>query len=326
MAKKPANPVPAVPTTLNVANWLVRIAYMSSEYLQPMKLHRLLYLSQGHYGALNGGRALMPAHFMATREGPIEPNLYQFMSNGMPTLDPPPQAPPEEIQRFLEVIWRKYGHHSADHLLRLIGRDEGFFTLLENAPRGLIPQKVLTRDFRHGPERGRIEQPKQYTQTGKVMTDWAITKRGDEKKVINPALPEPERARTAAEDLAISLIANSQKTDTAKFVDLNETGGKAPSFDAGPAVQERTAIAALADDIAKKEGGKPKISIEDAADAEALALRILGDMEQNASPPPQPKKTAAWRPKKADRSLRVLRSTGGKSSAPSGGLPWRGND
>ena len=52
---------PAVDSTLDVVFWFIDRGMADREYLQPQKLHRLLYLAQAYFAIANYGRKLMPA-------------------------------------------------------------------------------------------------------------------------------------------------------------------------------------------------------------------------------------------------------------------------
>lgn len=107
-----------VDSAFDIAFWFVDTAEATSEYLQPQKLQRLLFLSQAYFAAAFEGRALMPAMFVADEFGPLEPNLYTAFSRGKPDVDVELFLP-TEVENFLSSIWRRFGHHSADYLTRM---------------------------------------------------------------------------------------------------------------------------------------------------------------------------------------------------------------
>ena len=108
----------ATDSTLDVVNWLMDHALNDNEYLQPAKLHRLLFLAQAYYAVANHGRKLMPATFVADELGPLEPNVYRVFENGRPYIEPVPLS--AEVKHFLESIWRRFGHHSVGHLNKVL--------------------------------------------------------------------------------------------------------------------------------------------------------------------------------------------------------------
>lgn len=107
----------AADTCFDVALWLIDRALDDNEYLQPQKMHRLLYLAQAYFGVATRGRKLMPATFVADPNGPLEPTLYRAFENGRPYVET--RKPPDDARQLLDSIWRKFGAHSAEHLTKL---------------------------------------------------------------------------------------------------------------------------------------------------------------------------------------------------------------
>lgn len=107
-------PSSAVESVLDVALWFQDRARYENEHLQAQKLQRLLFVAQGQYSIQFYGRKLMPATFVAHEAGPLEPNIMRFFEFGPPNI--PTLDPPAEVEEFLERIWRKFGHYSADKL------------------------------------------------------------------------------------------------------------------------------------------------------------------------------------------------------------------
>ncbi|NKD84772.1 hypothetical protein HEQ63_01005 [Haematospirillum jordaniae] len=109
---------PACDSVFDVAFWFLDRALEDGEYLQPQKMQRLLYLSQAYYGVLSRGQRLIPCLFLATVLGPVEPTSWRIFEGGRPSLAPHPL--PDDIQHFLNSIWRRFGSHGADYLARMI--------------------------------------------------------------------------------------------------------------------------------------------------------------------------------------------------------------
>lgn len=105
----------AVKSAFDIAFWFADTALEENEYLQPQKLQRLLFLSQGYFCVLQNGKKLMPAVFVADELGPVEPNIYAAFSRGRPQLDVELFLT-YEIETFLDNVWRRFGHHSLDRL------------------------------------------------------------------------------------------------------------------------------------------------------------------------------------------------------------------
>lgn len=108
----------AVESCFEVAFWLLDRATDDGEYLQPQKMHRMMFLCQAYYGALQSRAKLMPATFVAAVEGPIEPTVFKAFSRGRPLVD---VGPISEVPRHvLDSVWRQFGAHSVDYLDKVI--------------------------------------------------------------------------------------------------------------------------------------------------------------------------------------------------------------
>lgn len=107
----------AADSSFDVAFWMLDRALDDNEYLQPQKLHRLLYLAQAYFAVATRGRKLMPATFVADPQGPLEPTLYRAFMNGRPNVET--RKLPDDAHQLLDSVWRKFGAHSAEHLSKL---------------------------------------------------------------------------------------------------------------------------------------------------------------------------------------------------------------
>ncbi len=118
----------AADSCFDVAIWFLDRAMGDGEYLQPQKLHRLLYLAQSYYGVARHGEKLMPATFVVTDDGPVEPTVFKAFARGKPAVD---LTPIEEVPRHvLDSVWRQFGAHSADHLGKLVKRHPPYMDAL----------------------------------------------------------------------------------------------------------------------------------------------------------------------------------------------------
>lgn len=107
----------AADSSFDVAFWMLDRALDDNEYLQPQKLHRLLYLAQAYFAVATRGRKLMPATFVAHHLGPLEPTLYRAFENGRPNVEFHKVS--DDANQLLDSVWRKFGAHSAEHLTKL---------------------------------------------------------------------------------------------------------------------------------------------------------------------------------------------------------------
>lgn len=138
-------PSSATDSCFEVALWFVEKARYEDNYLQAQKLQRLLWLAQGHYAATYHGRKLMPATFVARPLGPIEPNIYRAFELGRPEL--PELEPPAEINDFLERLWSRFGHHSTEHLSKLVRAHRIYMLALNMGENTEIPFEDVAKFF-----------------------------------------------------------------------------------------------------------------------------------------------------------------------------------
>lgn len=138
---------PATRSTLDVAFWFLNRAQSAGERLVPQKMQRLLYLSQAQYAALNDGRKLMPATFVVTEYGPLEPTIYHVFENGPPKLRA--TAPTARLEAFLLIVWQHFGAHTAEELLDVIKRDGAYDVTLEERGRNAeVPIEALAAAYK----------------------------------------------------------------------------------------------------------------------------------------------------------------------------------
>lgn len=147
--------VSAVPSTFDVVVWFTDRALNDGEYLQPTKLHRLMYLAQGYFAVAFRGQKLMPATFVAEGGGPVEPDVWRVYASGRPYIESVP--PPERVEQFLDSIWRRFGSHSADYLGNLILGHPPFQAALAEGQRSEIAMAEVAAFLAKPPAaRGRV--------------------------------------------------------------------------------------------------------------------------------------------------------------------------
>jgi len=169
-----------VNSAFDIAFWFLDTAENQNEYLQPQKLQRLMFLAQAYYVVAFNGRTLMPAVFVADEMGPIEPNVYAAFSKGRPDVDVDIFLP-LEVESFLDSIWRRFGHYSADRLTRLTKDTIAYKQAYNRGKRAEIPLDAMRLSFTRAENTPAVEQvikPKvMRTQTGRpvVVKAWDPT-------------------------------------------------------------------------------------------------------------------------------------------------------
>lgn len=163
----------AVNNAFDVAFWFVDTAENQSEYLQPQKLQRLLFLAQAYHLVAFKGKKLMPAVFVADELGPIEPNVFAAFTKGRPDVDANVFIGPE-TEEFLDSIWRRFGHFSTEKLTRVMKDTEAYQRAFKRGRRAEISIDDMRLAFKRAkdtPGVGQVLKPKMYrTQSGKAVT------------------------------------------------------------------------------------------------------------------------------------------------------------
>ncbi|MBP5855394.1 hypothetical protein KAJ83_00095 [Marivibrio halodurans] len=142
--------VPAIPSTLDVALWLFDQSRREDIYMPAQKLQRLLWLQQGTYAAMNHGRMLMPATFVADETGPIEATVFHLFEDSRPPI--PPRPIEAVAENHLARTWRRYAHHSPDYLTKPIVKQLSYREAWKRGPGSVIPFEAIARDFTQLPE------------------------------------------------------------------------------------------------------------------------------------------------------------------------------
>ncbi len=136
---------PLVRSSFDIAIWFLERARAADGYLQPRKLHTLLFLAQAHFAAANKGAMLMPSVFVMTGNGPLEPNIFRALEYGRPKLTEEP--PPAAAVTFLDAVWQRYGSKDVawlDEMISDYGKDELAIRKREGDE---IPIAVMARIF-----------------------------------------------------------------------------------------------------------------------------------------------------------------------------------
>jgi uncharacterized phage-associated protein len=152
----------AVDSVFDIAFWFTDRALNDDEYLQPLKLQCLLYLSQSYYAVAYDGKKLFPAMFVAEEFGPIEPSVNRAWTRGRPNFNGITILS-DDIKFFSDSIWRRFGHHSSEHLSKLCRKGPAFQAAYKRGIRAEIILKKMIEDinFKHNlPELQQVVKPK----------------------------------------------------------------------------------------------------------------------------------------------------------------------
>ena len=152
----------AVESVFDVAFWFTDQALNDNEYLQPLKLQSLLYLAQAYFVVANKGRRLFPAILVADDTGPVEPSVQHAWTRGRPVFEQN-KIISQDTNVFLESIWRRFGHHSSDHLSKLCRSTMAYQVAYQNGLKSEISVERMIEDVDTGddlPDFNQVVRPK----------------------------------------------------------------------------------------------------------------------------------------------------------------------
>ena len=147
----------AVDSVFEVAFWFADKALNDNEYLQPRKLQQLLYFSQAYYTVAHNGQKLFPAMFVADEVSPIEPSTDRAFANGRPSIEDELFLP-DGVEEFLESVWRRFGHHTTEHLVKLSQRTAAYRVARKHGVRAEIPLEAIRASFARATDSPALDQ------------------------------------------------------------------------------------------------------------------------------------------------------------------------
>ena len=144
-------------------------------------MHYLLYLTQAHYVAEHRGQKIMPATFLATQVGPVEPNIHQLFEGGRFVLEA--NDPPRMVEDYLIEIWDSFGKKTLKQLEGLVERDGAWRPVFRKGALLEIPAELLYRAYGGGADavpldrrssagQNRNKEQEYWTLTGKKAEKW----------------------------------------------------------------------------------------------------------------------------------------------------------
>ncbi len=112
---------PAIRSTFDIVAWLEERSAQTGAVLKPPYLMKMLYLSQVVYASEHNGAKLMPATFLSTDAGPIEPDLFLALEQGI-ALDNA-VSPADHVEAVLLAVWEAYGKAKPEELGKALSSD-----------------------------------------------------------------------------------------------------------------------------------------------------------------------------------------------------------
>lgn len=190
---------PASRSTLDVAWWFQARCESAGETLSARRIHYLLYLTQAHYVAEHRGQKIMPATFLATEVGPVEPNIHQLFTGGRFVLEA--NDPPRQVEDYLVEIWNRFGGKTLKQLEALVERDGAWRPVFRKGPLLEIPAELLYRAYGGGADAVPLDRRSSAgSNRNKEQEYWTLTGKKAEKWV--PGLPDGAAAGAARKSAA----------------------------------------------------------------------------------------------------------------------------
>jgi len=115
---------PAIRSTFDIVAWIEERGGDAGIDLKGPLLMKLLYLCQAVYASEHNEAKLMPATFLATGAGPIEPDIFLALEQGIGLSDP--VAPSDHVEEVLLAVWGTCSSKSAEELDDFLKTDKAF--------------------------------------------------------------------------------------------------------------------------------------------------------------------------------------------------------
>ena len=164
----------AVSSSFDVAFWFIDRGRADRQQLSSLKLQRMLFLAQAYFAASTRGERLMPSVFVATEQGPVEPNLLRLFDNTVPAIET--ATPRAAVVKFLDGIWRTFGARTLAQLDEIVISSPPVRDAMKAGANTEITPAALFNHYRNDKKQGDVVQ--------KVKPD--------EKKI---AIPKTHRGR-----------------------------------------------------------------------------------------------------------------------------------
>ena len=114
---------------MDVARYIVYLSYGNNNYsLTPLKLQKILYYAQG-WSCVWDEKFLFDEEFEAWQYGPVNRLVYDtfktYKGNEIPLSE---GKIPKDYKKYeldtIEIVWKNYGHYSANELVEFTHREE----------------------------------------------------------------------------------------------------------------------------------------------------------------------------------------------------------
>lgn len=139
---------PAIRSTFDVVAWIEERGSEADIDLNGPVLMKLLYLCQAVYASEHNEAKLMPATFLATGAGPIEPDIFLALEQGVGLREP--VAPADHVEEVLLAVWSTCSSKSVDELDELLKSDMAFNEAMKRGRNSEIRVTEMASSFTGG--------------------------------------------------------------------------------------------------------------------------------------------------------------------------------
>ena len=122
----------------------------------------------------------MPATFLATQVGPVEPNIHQLFVRGRFVLEG--NDPPRVVEDYLIQMWNLFGGKTLKQLEELVERDDAWRPVFRRGALLEIPTELLFRTYGRGADAAPLDRrPNADKNRNKEQEYWTLTGKKAEK-------------------------------------------------------------------------------------------------------------------------------------------------
>lgn len=154
----------ATESSVDIAAWFISRAQKDEWFLENEKLQNLLFLAQFHFSQQYKDQILMPSLFTVNKDGFREPNIERLLQNGRNTLSASRLS--NEVDSFLEKIWKVYGAMSLKQLRDMIKRQTSYPEQYPSETKNIVEINSLVEKLKSP---GKIEQTTKRKETEKKV-------------------------------------------------------------------------------------------------------------------------------------------------------------
>lgn len=135
-------------SAFDILFWLTNKTHLSGRSVEAPFLMKMLYFCQAVYAAHNPQQKLMPATFLATDAGPIEPNMFLALENNFRVSSA--VSPPEHIEGLLESVWRVCKDKSLQELDLILSQDSAIRAAASRGRNSEITLNEMADAYKNG--------------------------------------------------------------------------------------------------------------------------------------------------------------------------------